>query len=96
MLHSLTPSGQVAARISPGVAGRGRQGGSPSLRRVLDPVLAEHGVDALGRERRRGALCVVEADGPHGATLQLTAQGGLRISDVRVDAVPCEDATLGL
>lgn len=65
-------------------------------RDALDPMLEEHGFEALGRERRRGAWFSLESDGPHGARLQLSAQGELRISDVRVDASPCEDAALGL
>lgn len=65
-------------------------------RDALDPVLEEHGFDAFGRERRRGAQYYVTSDGPHGATVELTVHGDLRISDVRVDATPCEDATLGL
>lgn len=65
-------------------------------RDALDPVLEEHGFDPLGRERRRGAQFFLESDGPHGAHLMLIAQGELRIHDVRVDAAPCEDTTIGL
>lgn len=65
-------------------------------REALDPVLEEHGFSSLGRERRSGAVTWLEADGEHGARVRLTAQGELRITDIRVDAEPCEDSALGL
>lgn len=65
-------------------------------REALDPVLEEHGFSSLGRERRSGALTWLEADGEHGARVRLTAQGELRITDIRVDAETCEDSTLRL
>ncbi|MGP9538950.1 hypothetical protein ACT3SP_13130 [Brachybacterium sp. AOP43-C2-M15] len=65
-------------------------------REALDPVLEEHGFDALGREQRSGAQYWVESEGPHGARLLLDSEGTLRLTDIRVDAEPCEDAALGL
>ncbi len=65
-------------------------------REALDPVLEEHGFSSLGRERRSGAVTWLEADGEHGARVRLSAEGELRITDVRVDAEPCEDSALGL
>lgn len=65
-------------------------------REALDPVLEEHGLSSLGRERHSGAVTWLEADGEHGARVRLTAQGELRITDIRVDAEPCEDSALGL
>ena len=65
-------------------------------REALDPVLEEHGFSSLGRARHSGAVTWLEADGEHGARVRLTAQGELRITDIRVDAEPCEDSALGL
>lgn len=65
-------------------------------REALDPVLEEHGFDDLGRERNSGAKYWVESEGPHGARVQLDSQGELRLTDIRVEAEPCEDASLGL
>ncbi len=65
-------------------------------REALDPVLEEHGFSSLGRERRSGAVTRLEADGEHGARVRLNAQGELRITDIRVDAEPCEGSALGL
>ena len=65
-------------------------------REALDPVLEEHGFAPLGREQSSGAAYWLESKGPNGSRLQLHIDGELRITDVRVDAEPCEDAALGL
>lgn len=65
-------------------------------RTAVDPVLEEHGFEALGREQSSGGEYWLESEGPHGARIVLESRGSLRITDVRVDAEPCEDAALGL
>lgn len=74
--------------------GQGRDWGP--WREALDPVLEEHGFTPLGREQSSGAAYWLESKGPSGSRLQLYIDGELRITDVRVDAEPCEDETLGL
>ncbi|AXK45478.1 hypothetical protein [Brachybacterium saurashtrense] len=59
-------------------------------------MLEEHGFAPLRRERRSGGVYWVESEGEHGARLLLQADGSLRITDIRVEATPCEDAALGL
>lgn len=65
-------------------------------RAALDPVLEEHGFKALGREQSSGGDLWLEAEGPHGSRLLVHADGVMRLTDVLVDADPCEDTTLGL
>lgn len=65
-------------------------------REALDPVLGQHGFDALSREQSSGGDLWLEAEGPHGSRVLVHAEGTLRLTDVLVDADPCEDATLGL
>lgn len=65
-------------------------------REALDPVLQQHGFSSLSREHRSGGVHFLRSRGLHGARLMLESWGKIRITEIRVDADPCEDATLGL
>lgn len=63
---------------------------------ALNPVLAEHGFEQIDATTQDGSRDVVESTDGHGATLQVTAEGQVRIWGAVVDADPCEPARLGL
>ncbi|MDN5899040.1 MAG: hypothetical protein L0H74_03130 [Brachybacterium sp.] len=63
---------------------------------AADPVLEEHGFTAFGRPSRSGALYSVSATDGHGAEVELTAQGTVRIADAEIAAQECTAEGLGL
>ena len=63
---------------------------------ALNPVLAEHGFEEASGTTQDGSREVLETRDEHGATLQITEQGQVRIWGAEVDADPCDPAELGL
>lgn len=63
---------------------------------ALNPVLAEHGFEEAAGTTQDGSREVLETRDEHGATLQVTEDGQVRIWGAEVDADPCEPAALGL
>lgn len=57
---------------------------------AANPALEEHGFDAVNGTTADGSRKVLETEDAHGATLQLTAEGDLRIWGAEVTADPCE------
>lgn len=63
---------------------------------ALNPVLAAHGFEEASGTTQDGSREVLETRDEHGATLQITEQGQVRIWGAEVDADPCDPAELGL
>lgn len=58
-------------------------------REALDPVLAEHGFDALGGQEREGGWLYIAATDEHGAELKLVDQGTLEITGAAISGEGC-------
>lgn len=57
---------------------------------AVNPALEEHGFDAVSGTTADGSRKVLGTEDAHGATLQLTAEGDLRIWGAEVTADPCD------
>lgn len=62
---------------------------------AVNPVLEEHGFDAVNGTTTDESRKVLETEDAHGATLHLTAEGELRIWGAEVTTDPCELEGLG-
>lgn len=62
----------------------------------LNPVLAAHGFTEIEEASAQGSRSVMESSDSHGASLEITAEGRIRIWDATVDAEPCTPETLGI
>lgn len=62
----------------------------------LNPALAEHGFTEIEEVSAQGSRNVLESSDSHGASLEITAEGRIRIWDAAVDAEPCTPETLGV
>lgn len=62
----------------------------------LNPVLAEHGFAEIDDVTAQGSRSILESRDTHGASLEITAEGRIRIWDAAVDADPCTPETLGI
>lgn len=62
----------------------------------VNPVLTEHGFSEIEHATEQGSRSVLESRDAHGASLEITPEGRIRLWEVAVEADPCSPETLGI